>query len=90
MAITTNSTETFGGVNAGHVAFVDVRGTWDGATCTVKTKSNGTYTAYATDSSQTADFARYYQVGDENGVELQFSGVGGSTSLEAAVTSYRP
>lgn len=79
--VTTNSSVTEGGVNAGHVAFVEARGTWDGATATVKTKSNGTYTAYASDATQTADFARYYQLGSESGVQVQFTGVGANTSV---------
>ncbi len=90
MAITTNSNSTFAGINRGQVAFVDVRGTWDGATATVQTKSNGTYTAYASDSAQTANFARYYQLGDEDGLNVQFTEVDSSTSLEISVTSHKP
>lgn len=91
MAVTTNSNSTYAGVNAGQVAFVDVRGTWSGAAAWVQTKSNGTYTNYASDAVQTADFARYYQVGDEDGVNIRFVNANANaTSLEVSVTSHHP
>ena len=85
-----NGSLEFAGVNSGHVANVDVRGTWDGASIAVQTKSNGTYTTFASDGTQTANFNQYYQVGSENGVNVALTSNGASTDLEVDVTSYKP
>ena len=88
--ITTNTDTDFDGVNAGKVVGVIVTGTWGGTTITVQVKDgNGDWVAYPTDSSQTADFSRYYQVGEQAGLRLVSAG-GSGADLWAQTVEYKP
>ena len=83
--LTVNGSTEFSGINAGKLAFVDVRGTWDSCNILVQTKANGTYTTYATNGTQTANFAREYRIGSEDGLNLQLTSNGANTALWAQV-----
>jgi len=90
--ITTNTSTTFGEVNAGKVAFVKVTGNWSGTSIAIQVQNgNSAYETYPTDGTQTANFAKYFQVGDQDGLRLVSTGVMlNTTSLWAQVVEVRP